>query len=122
MFFIKYIVLSTYRISYFIARVGSSKSVLDFTTKLRMSSTLALYLTLLILIIHRSLVKYIDLNAFIHLQRDRYIIICFYFVLCGIIFSKLNLNWIKSIQLTTKEKNISRVMLLVSLLAFIMSI
>jgi hypothetical protein len=120
MFFIKYIILSTYRISKIIARWTSSKSVLGFSIKLRMSSVLALYLILVLLFINRNMKLFLNIEKGISLNQHGGFIIVFYFLICGLMFYKLNLDKVKNIQLKSKEKNISRFILL-SFLAIVIA-
>lgn len=122
MFFIKYTILSTYRISKIIARWTSSKSVLDYSIKLRMSSVLALYLILTLLFINRNIKLFLNTEKGISLSHHGGFIIVFYFLTCGLVFYKLNLDKVKNIQLTSKEKNISRFILLLFLAIVITTI
>lgn len=109
MFFFKYLILLQYKISYFLARVRTYKERWDFIIKLEMSVALGLYFMAFYLLCCYLLENLFNLRF--TLFGDYGILI--YLLICSVIFCKLNLAWIRAIELTKKQKNISRTILLV---------
>ena len=117
MFFFKYLLLLQYKISYFLAKIQTSiENNWDFNTKLGMSTSLGLYFMTIFFVSWRTLEKIFNFKIAVGFGLFGGYLIVIYFFLCGIIFYKLNLTWIRAIELTTKQKNISRTILLVLLL------
>lgn len=114
MFFFKYLLLLQYKISYFLAKVKTSiKNNWDFNTKLGMSTSLGLYFMIIFFVSWRILEKIFNFKMAVGFGLFGGYLILIYFLLCGIIFYKLNLTWIRAIELSKKQKNISRTILLV---------
>lgn len=116
MFFFKYLLLLQYKISFFLARINTVKNNWDFNTKLGMSVALGLYFMTFFFVSWRTLEKIFNFKMAVGFGLFGGYLIVIYFLLCGIIFYKLNLKWVRSIELTKKQKNISRTILLVLLL------
>jgi hypothetical protein len=112
MFFFKYLLVLQYKFSYFLARINTIKNNWDFNTKLGISVALGLYFMAFYLLCCYLLENLFNLRF--TLFGDYGILI--YFLICSVIFYKLNLTWIRAIELTTKQKNISRRILIVLLL------
>lgn len=117
MFFFKYLLLLQYKFSFFLARIRTYKERWDFIIKLEMSVALGLYFMIFYVLCYNLLEKLFNLRFTLFGNYG----ILIYFLICSIIFYKLNLTWIRAIELSKKQKNISRTILLVlfSTLAFI---
>jgi len=109
MFFFKYLLLLQYKICYFLARLRTYKERWEFVIKLEMSVALGFYFMVFFLLCCLFLEKSFNLKFKLF---DGYRIII-YILVCCIIFYKLNLNRIRAIELSKKQKNISRIILLV---------
>jgi hypothetical protein len=109
MFFFKYLLLLQYKISYFLARIRTYKERWDFIIKLEMSVALGLYFMVFYLLCCYLLENLFNLRFTLFGNYG----ILIYFLICSVIFYKLNLTWIRAIELTKKQKNISRTILLV---------
>ena len=117
MFFFKYLLVLQCKISYFLARIGTSmENRWDFKTKLNLSGALAFYFMIVFFVSWRFLEKIFNFKMAVGLGLFGGYLILIYFLIFGIIFYKLNLTRIRAIELTTKQKNISRTILLVLLL------
>lgn len=114
MFFFKYLIVLHYKISYFFAKVRtpSMENIWDSVTKSSMSMFLGLYIMAFYVLFYNLLEKFFNIRY--TLLGDYGILI--YFLICIVIYYKLNLTWIRAIELTKKQKNISRAILLVLLL------
>lgn len=113
-FFFKYLLLLQYKISYFLAKIQTSiENNWDFNTKLGMSTSLGLYFMTIFFVSWRTLEKIFNFKMAVGFGLFGGYLIVMYFLLCGIVFYKLKLTWIRSIELSKKQKNISRTILLV---------
>jgi hypothetical protein len=112
MFFFKYLLILQYKISYFLARIRTYKERWDFIIKLEMAVALGLYFMVFYLLCCYLLENLFNLRC--GLFGDYGILI--YFLICSIIFYKLNLTWIRAIELTKNQKSSSRTILLVLML------
>jgi hypothetical protein len=120
MFFFKYLLVLHYKISYFFAKVQtpSMENIWDSGTKSNMSIFLGFYIMAFYVLFYNLLEKFCNIRY--TLLGDYGILV--YFLICIVIYYKLNLTWIRAIELTTKQKNISRTILLVLLLALLIKI
>ena len=118
MFFLKYLLLLQYKFSFFLARIRTYKERWDFITKLEMSMALGLYFMAFYVLFYNLLEKLFNIRYTLFGNYG----IVIYFLICGVIFYKLNLTWIRAIKLTTKQKKISRAILLVILLTLAFTI
>ncbi len=110
MFFFKYLLLLQYKISYSLAKIQTSiENNWDFNTKLGMSTALGFYFMGFYVLFYNLLEKFCNIRY--TLFGDYGILI--YLLICSVIFYKLNLAWIRAIELTKKQKNISRTILFV---------
>jgi uncharacterized membrane protein YbhN (UPF0104 family) len=110
MFFLKYLIVLHYKISYFLAKIQTSvENIWDSVTKSNMSIVLGLYFMAFYVLCYNLLEKFCNIRY--TLLGDYGILM--YFLICGVIYYKLNLTWIRAIELTKNQKNISRTILLV---------
>jgi hypothetical protein len=119
MFFIKYLLLLQFKISYFIARVQTSvENNYSFNTKLNMSVALAFYIMIFYVFCYNLLENLFNVRYTLFGNYGIFI----YFLICTVIYYKLNLTYIRAIELTKKQITISRMILLVLLLALLIKI
>jgi hypothetical protein len=119
MFFIKYLLLLHFKISYFIARVQTSvENNYSFNTKLNMSVALAFYIMIFYVFCYNLLENLFNVRYTLFGNYGIFI----YFLICTVIYYKLNLTYIRAIELTKKQITISRMILLVLLLALLIKI
>jgi len=112
MFFFKYLLLLQYKFSFFLARIRTYKERWDFIIKLEMSVALGLYFMIFYVLCYNLLEKFCNIRY--TLLGDYGILT--YVLICIVIYYKLDLTWIRAIELSKKQKNISRTILLVLLL------
>jgi hypothetical protein len=114
MFFFKYLIVLHYKISCFFAKVEnpSMENIWDSITKSNMSIFLGLYIMAFYVLCYNLLEKFCNIRY--TLLGDYGILT--YVLICIVIYYKLDLTWIRAIELSKKQKNISRTILLVLLL------
>lgn len=123
MFFFKYLLVLQYKISYFLAKIGTSmENRWDFKTKLNLSGALAFYFMIVFFVSWRFLEKIFNFKMAVGFGLFGGYLILIYFLIFGIIFYNLNLTWIRAIELTKKQKNISGIILLVVFIALALKI
>jgi hypothetical protein len=120
MFFFKYLLLLQYKISFFLARINTVKNNWDFNTKLGISVAFGLYFMTFFFVSWRILEKIFNFKMAVGFGLFGGYLIVIYFLLCGIIFYKLNLAWIRAIELTKKQKNKSRIILFLTIVIVIL--
>lgn len=112
MFFFKYFLVLQYKISYFFAKIQTSvENIWDSVTKRNMSIALVFYFTVIFFLSRHFLERIFSIQISLGLFGRYYILI--YILLCVVVYYKLNLTWIRAIELSEKQKNISRTILLV---------
>lgn len=110
MIFFKYIILSIYSGAY--KRAKRQSIYPDKTVKYRFGLRLSFWLCLAIFLLYRILKRFLDLNINI---STNYVLLLgmVLIILLGIFFAvTLNFELIKNINLTKKQKNMSRIVLL----------
>lgn len=110
MFIIKYIISIIYKTAYKVAKRQTTNP--ERGVKMRFSLSLSLCLYLILFVIYKTLSKLVATNLILSVDNILKSSLIFIIALGILFYFTLNFQWLKNIELNRKQKNISRVILL----------